>query len=207
MDYAFGPTGGSTPDDPTGVLRQMGFLQAATGSGSSTSTDPLVAQAQSHLNRLGLGPLSIDGILGPKTTSALTQWYASRGMSWNGQVTQATVDELAAAVAMPGPSLPAPATPAALQPQAVPFYKNPLFIALAVAGLGTVGYLMWRAEDIKRAFAGDDEPEGDEEPVKGRRRRSKAERAKCALTPEWDSSSTPVRRSLTEIPYAEPVKE
>lgn len=205
MDYAFGPNGGSTPDDPTGVLRQMGFLQAAT----STGTDPLVAQAQSHLNRLGLGPLSIDGILGAKTSSALTQWYAKRGMSWNGQVTQETVNELEAAAATTASlqPLPSPATPAALQPQPVPFYKNPLFIALAVAGLGTVGYLMWRAEDIKRAFAGDDEPEGDEEPVKGRRRRSKAEREKCALTPEWDSGSTPVRRSLTEIPYAEPVKE
>lgn len=205
MDYAFGPN--ATPDDPTGVLRQMGYLSAPAAAGTS---DPLVANAQASLNRYGYGPLAVDGILGPKTTEALNQWHASRGMTWDGKVTPALVEQLAkeapTSTARLQP-LPATTTPAALQPQAVPFYKNPLFIALAVAGLGAVGYLMWRAEDIKKALAGDVEPEGDEEPVKGKRRRTKTEREKCGLTPDWDSAGQPVRTSLTELPYAVPVKE
>jgi peptidoglycan hydrolase-like protein with peptidoglycan-binding domain len=220
-DAAFGPQADGDPNDPTGQLRHMGYLaqmngMGATGTGGpatqSSSSNALVGQAQTELNRIGFGPLEVDGILGPNTSNALRAFYATKNQSWNGQVTQATVAELIAS----GSRLPAPrsAPPVATTPApAQPFYKSPTFIVLAVAGIGTAAYLMWRAGDAaKGALAGDDdEPEHDEgRRGPGRPKKPKVSRAKCAIgddEPSWTSAKpVSLTSKLPPIPGADPVE-
>jgi His-Xaa-Ser repeat protein HxsA len=54
----------------------------------------LIIQVQVELYRAGFGPAKFDGILGPSTKRALTEFQASRNLSATGQLSVETLDAL-----------------------------------------------------------------------------------------------------------------
>jgi peptidoglycan hydrolase-like protein with peptidoglycan-binding domain len=58
-------------------------------------TADLIKRAQAKLNTLGLGPLKVDGILGPATHTAVEQFQKSRaGLMMTGLLDVATLKAL-----------------------------------------------------------------------------------------------------------------
>ncbi len=62
--------------------------------GYEPSDVPTVKQAQSALNALGLGPLTVDGLHGPMTGAAIKKFQAQKGLSATGTIDDATLTAL-----------------------------------------------------------------------------------------------------------------
>lgn len=97
------PSPGPAPAPPGGAIYTIG------------SSGPAVSGIQDLMNRVGCGPIAVDGDYGPQTAGAVTCWQAKLSVDadgiWGPQ-TQAATDALFAYLSA-APSPPAPPTPPA----------------------------------------------------------------------------------------------
>ncbi|WMS41684.1 peptidoglycan-binding domain-containing protein [Acuticoccus sp. MNP-M23] len=92
-----GADGGGAADDQIAAL--TGGSEAISITAASLEAIPPVrtaAEIQAALNRVGYGPLTVDGVMGPNTQSALARFAESQGMAGSG-MTPAVLTALAAA--------------------------------------------------------------------------------------------------------------
>lgn len=71
--------------------------------------DPVIRQTQDALNRLGYGPLYVDGIAGPATWNAVAGFQANNGLAVDGIVGTATIAVIDAQMRAIAPPPPPPA--------------------------------------------------------------------------------------------------
>lgn len=71
----------------------------------NADTEMEIAEAQGRLNQLGLYTTTIDGIPGPRTTAAITEFQTNLGLSETGTLTPETLFALSKTSAMPTPAL------------------------------------------------------------------------------------------------------
>ncbi len=97
------PARAVTARDPIGDLLRGGEATGAVARASVASVDPqrTVAGAQRALVRLGYGPLSTDGMMGPATRSAIERFERDRRLTPTGELNPRTVRELTAAFGQP----------------------------------------------------------------------------------------------------------
>jgi len=94
---------GTTARDPIGDLLRGSEATGAVARTSVASVDPqrTVSGAQRALVRLGYGPLTTDGVMGPATRSAIERFERDRRLTPTGELNPRTVRELTAAFGQP----------------------------------------------------------------------------------------------------------
>ena len=68
--------------------------EPAVAGATSDADSQQVREVQAHLSRLGYNPGPIDGIMGPKTRTAIEAFQRDRGLPVDGKVTQTLLDSL-----------------------------------------------------------------------------------------------------------------
>ncbi|WP_321505199.1 peptidoglycan-binding domain-containing protein [Breoghania sp.] len=82
---------------------EVGSASSPTGSIGNAMPRETVRSAQSLLSRLGYGPVTVDGLMGGETASAVRRFQLDRGMSLDGQLGD---DVLAALEKVSGQTIP-----------------------------------------------------------------------------------------------------
>ena len=75
-------------------------LNEAAGPASTVDGDPVVFAVQQALGRAGYGPLAPDGMLGPRTGTAIRRFQLDQGLAVTGQIDEALIGRLAAVGAL-----------------------------------------------------------------------------------------------------------
>lgn len=77
-------------------------LRDGAGQSAAADGDPVVFAVQQALARAGYGPLSPDGLLGPRTGDAVRRFQLDEGLAVTGHVDEALIRRLAAVGALDG---------------------------------------------------------------------------------------------------------
>lgn len=117
------------------------LLVAVAGFSASALADAVIARAQGQLLERGFDPGPVDGLMGPRTRSAIRKFQRDRGLPVNGRLDDATRNALAAPAAADAPAMvpDAGASPRPEVPEASP--KT----AEAVPPAGRSGLLSYQA--------------------------------------------------------------
>lgn len=108
------PVQGTRQSDYEGALRFDG-RSIHSADTETTASMMSVREAQENLNRFGYD-LDVDGILGPKTRSALREFQISTGLPTTGRLNEPTVDALGTQSADEFERAPASIDPSVLEP-------------------------------------------------------------------------------------------
>jgi len=77
-------------------------LRDGAGTAAAAEADPVVFAVQQALGRAGYGPLTPDGLLGPRTGDAIRRFQLDEGLAVTGRIDEALIRRLAAVGAMDG---------------------------------------------------------------------------------------------------------
>lgn len=187
----------------------------------NSETSNVVYEVQQLLKQLGYDPGDLDGIMGPRTQSALTAYWMAAGGGEKRPALDAVLNKLRESAARAKAQVPSkPQAPGQLAPPSlvdstqVPFWKKPGFIGIGIAVTAGLAWLAIRSEGTGAA-----RPVGDAGEPKPKRRRVKPVSAlldespvvestakeKCSRTPTVDFDSGEVLALPAETTTAPPL--